>query len=175
MKLNVFETHDRLEHFKKDQEYNIWQGADDCMTRNPLSLALQDKSPYIYIFAHPRTHDDGVTKRMLWQPRLTKPPAQDNSYLFRAISKTDILEICWIIPAREIWKQYQRGNLTEEPTVLWSINQYRFNRKQLETPEHDDLPEEKVKAIYKEIAFNMKENNTSITQASAEASSFLAA
>src|SRR5215470_6737494 len=88
MKLNRLETHDRLQHFVQDQSKNIWQGADDCMKRNPLSLALQDRSPYIYIFAHPRTADDGVTKRMLWQPRLTKPQAQSNSYLFRAKSNS---------------------------------------------------------------------------------------
>lgn len=156
MKLNRLETHDRLEHFKKDQELNIWQGADDCMKRNSLSLALQDKSPYIYMFAHPRTCDDGVTKKMFWQPRLTKPTPQENSYLFRAISKTDVLEICWLIPPKELWSQYQRGNVTEEPTILWSINQFRHNRKQLEAKEHDDLSEDRILAIYREIDASLK-------------------
>lgn len=156
MKVNRLETHDRLEHFKKDQAQNIWQGADDCLKRNPLSLALQDKSPYIYIFAHPRTHDDGVTKRLLWQPRLTKPPAQENSYLFRAISRTDMLEVCWLIPPKELWSQYQKGNVTEEPTVLWSINQFKHNRRDLESNEHDDLPESKVHSIYREVVASLR-------------------
>lgn len=152
MKINRLETHDRLEYFKQDQAQTIWQGATDCLTKNPLSLALQEKSPYIYIFAHPRTSDDGVNKRMLWQPRLTKPKAQTNSFLFRAVSKTDLLEICWLIPPRELWSQYQRGNVTEEPTVLWSINQFLYNRKKLETAEYDDFSDEKVKAIYLDIS-----------------------
>lgn len=156
MKITRLETHDRLEHFKKDQEKTIFHGADDCLRQNPLSLQLQEKSPYIYIFAHPRTADDGITKRILWQPRLTKPKAQTNSYLFRAVSKSDLLEICWLIPPRELWPQYQRGNLTEEQTVLWSINQFLYNRDQLEAAEHDDLSDEKILHIYREIVHNIK-------------------
>ena len=100
MKLNRLETHDRLLYYKKDQSASITQGIDDCLKRNPLSIALQRHSPYVYIFAHPRTADDGYTKRMLWQARLGKPKAQTNSYLFRAKSNADILEICWMIPPR---------------------------------------------------------------------------
>jgi hypothetical protein len=163
MKLNRLETHDRLLQFREKQAKTIWQGADDCLKTNSLSIALQEKSPYIYIFAHPRTADDGLTKRMLWQPRLTKPQAQTNSYLFRAISKTDILEVMWLIPPQELWPQYQRGNITEEPTVLWSINQFKLNRKQLESPEHDDLPEKKVDLIYKEVVRNFKRPNAVVS------------
>src|SRR5882672_2443569 len=113
MKINRLETHDRLMHFKKDQEANIFQGAEDCLKKNPLSLAIQDKSPYVYIFAHPRTADDGVNKRMLWDPRLSIPEPQTNSYLFRAISKTDIIEVIWMLPPVETWPQYKKGNITE--------------------------------------------------------------
>jgi hypothetical protein len=156
MKINRLETHDRLEHFKKDQELNIFQGADDCMNKNPLSLQLQDKCHYIYLFAHPRTADDGVTKKMFWQPRLTKPEAQTNSYCFRAISKTDIIQVCWLLPPRELWSQYRRSNVTEDSTVLWSINEFLYNKKQLEAREHDDLSDEKVEAIYRHIAYSSK-------------------
>jgi len=121
MKLNRLETHDRLLHFKKDQEANIFQGAEDCLKKNPDSLFFQSKSPYIYIFAHPRTCDDGVTKKMFWQPRLWKPKAQTNSYLFRAKSNTDIIEICWLLPPKELWNQYILDNVTEHKEVLWSI------------------------------------------------------
>jgi hypothetical protein len=157
MKVDRLEAHDRLEYFKKDQESNIFQGAEDCLKKNPLSLALQDKSPYIYIFAHPRTADDGINKRMLWQPRLTKPEPQTNSYLFRIVSHTDEIEVFWLLPPTEMWPQYKRGNLTEEDTVLWSINQFQHNRKRMGSPEHDDLPEQKVRAIYKEVVLSMRD------------------
>lgn len=162
MKLNRLETHDRLLHFKKDQEANVFQGAEDCLKKNPLSLALQDRCHYIYMFAHPRTCEDGVTKKMFWQPRLAKPEPQTNSYLFRAISKTDEVEICWLLPPSDMWQQYRQGNITESELVLWSINEFQTNRKNLGKPDHDDLTEKKVKSIYKQI-LGYKEQNEIIT------------
>lgn len=151
MKINRLETHDRLEHFKKDQALNIAQGAEDCLKKNYLSTCLQQYSPYVYLFAHPRTADDGVTKVMYWQPRLTKPQAQTNSYLFRAISNSDNVEICWMLPPQELWLQYTLGQMTEHETVIWSIKQFQNHRMDLERAHLDDLPEEQIKAIYLRI------------------------
>jgi len=151
MKLNRLETHDRLLQLKKEQSINVFQGAEDCIKNNPLSIAIQDKSPYVYIFAHPRTADDGANKRMLWQPRLSKPQPQTNSYLFRAQSKTDLIEVCWMIPPHEVWRQYKVGNVTESGIVEWSIWQYCYNRKQLEVPHEDDMKEEVAVAIFNQV------------------------
>jgi hypothetical protein len=147
MKINRLETHDRLQHLKKEQTSSIVQGLNDCLFKNEYSLALQEKSPYIYIFAHPRTHDNGVDKVMYWQPRLLKPEAQTNSYLFRAISKSDLVEPVWMIPPEEMWPEYKKGNVTEHEVVLWSIDQYINNKKGLERSEPDDLSEEQAKNI----------------------------
>lgn len=151
MKINRLETHDRLLHLKEDQSINIAKGAEDCLKKNQLSLALQEKSPYIYLYAHPRTADDGVTKVMYWQPRLSKPKAQTNSYLFRAQSKTDVIQVCWMIPPREQWAQYKKGNVTEHETVIWSINQFQHNREKLEENDPDDLPDHRGELIYKQV------------------------
>ena len=156
MKLNRLETHDRLLHFKKDQESNIFQGAEDCLKKNPDSLFFQSRSPYVYLFAHPRTADDGTTKIMFWQPRLSKPNAQTNSYLFRAQSHTDLIEMCWMLPPEEIWSQFSIGNVTENEYVLWSIDQYLYHRHRLEKPEPDDLSEEKCRNIREEWIRNKR-------------------
>lgn len=142
MKLNRLETHDRLQYLIKDQSANIYQGAEDCLKKNPLSLAIQERSPYVYIFAHPRTHDNGVDKVMYWDPRLSIPEPQTNSYLFRAISKTDMIEVVWMIPPREQWEQYKLGNVTESNWCLWSINQFLHNKKNLDKPHPEDMSEE---------------------------------
>ena len=151
MKVNILEAHDRLLHFKKDQEVNVFNGADDCMKRNELSLSIQEKSPYVYLFAHPRTADDGVTKVMYWQPRLSVPEAQPNSYLFRGISKTDIVEVIWLLPPAELWKQYEKGNVLEHQDVLYSINMFKTNKQALEAPHPDDFSEEQCKKIMKSV------------------------
>lgn len=151
MKLNTLETHDRLEHFVKDQTQNVFQGCEDCLKKNPLSLAIQEKSPYVYIFAHPRTADDGINKRMLWQPRLSIPKAETNSYLFRANSHSDEILVVWMIPPKEMWEQYDKGKVTEDNEVAWSIEMYKHKRKELEAPHPDDMSEEKARVIMKAI------------------------
>ena len=158
MKLNRLETHDRLLHFKKDQAQNIFQGCEECLKKNPLSLALQEKSTYIYIFAHPRTDDDGVTKKMFWQARLSKPEPQTNSYLFRAISNTDMVEVMWLLPPQEQWKQYNERNVTESNEVLWSIRQFTQNRERMSQPEPEDLPEELGRTILQKVILEHIEN-----------------
>jgi len=155
MKIDRLEAHDRLLHFKQDQEANIMEGFLDCLKKNPLSLALQAKSPYIYIFAHPRTCEDGVTKKMLWQPRLGKPEPQTNSYLFRVESNTENVEICWMIPPREMWPQYKKGNVTEHQIVNWSIDQFTNHRNHLAHPYNDDFSEGRIRSILERIAIEM--------------------
>jgi len=151
MKISLFETHDRLEHFKKDQWETISQGAEDCLKKNRDSLAIQSKCPYVYLFAHPRTADNGIDKRLLWQPRISRPKPQTNSYLFRAISFSDTIEICWLLPPRELWGQYDTGKVTESSIVQWSIHQFEYNREFLEANHPEDLPEARAKEIYKEV------------------------
>ena len=158
MLINRLDAHDRLLHVKKEQAVNVFKGADDCLKRNSLSLALQEKSPYIYMFAHTRTAEDGATKVLYWQPRLSKPKAQSNSYLFRAKSKTDIIEVCWIIPPRELWGQYDKGKVTESEIIVWSIDQFLNNRAELEKPYPDDISDYMGNEIYRKIKQEMKQD-----------------
>lgn len=138
MKINRLETHDRLVHFKKDQDVNVFLGAEECLKKNPDSLKYQSHSPYIYIYSHPRTTDDGLHKRLLWQPRLIKPKPESNSWLFRAASHTDLLEICWLLPDEMLWPQFEANKLASDPDILWSIEQYKHNREALGRPHPED-------------------------------------
>lgn len=158
MKVNRLEAHDRLLHLIKDQSEQVQKGAEDCLKKNPLSLAYQERSHYIYIFGHARTADDGVNKVLYWQPRLSKPEPQSNSYLFRAKSKSDIMEVCWILPPHEVWDQYKEGNIVHTNDIQWSIYQFKHNKEQLGKPFPDDLPKEKCDSILLEIAREMEQN-----------------
>jgi hypothetical protein len=151
MKLNRLDTHDRLLHFKKDQDLNIFQGAEECLKKNPDALKYQAHSSYIYIFAHPRTAEDGINKRLLWQPRLIRPKPESNSYLFRAQSHTDLLEVCWLIPDERLWPQFEANKLTAEPTITWSIEMYCLNRDEIAKPHPEDLSIAKAGQILKTV------------------------
>jgi hypothetical protein len=157
MKINLLETHDRLEHLIKDQSDNVFDGAETCLKCNPLSLAIQDRCPYVYIFAHTRTTEDGLKKRLLWQPRISKPKAQTNSYLFRAQSKSDLIEVVWIIPERHLWPQYESGKVTENDLVNYSVNLFENNRSELEKPHLDDISENVAKIIFQKILNDHKQ------------------
>ena len=148
MKLNLLETHDRFQHFtKKDSEQakTIGECVQDLVDQRPFG------NHAFYIFSHARTDDDDYTKRLIHQPRLTKPKAQTNSMLFKAYPGTDKIKIIWMIPAREMWDQYKKGNVTQSETVAWSIQQFQHNRGELEKKEPDDLTDEQIDAIYRSL------------------------
>lgn len=147
MKINRLDAHDRMQYFS-NQNFDIGTCCQDLINQRPFG-----DHPF-YIFAHARTEDDGINKRLIWQPRLTKPQAQTNSMLFKAYPGTDNIKVIWIIPAPEMWGQYKKGNVTESQIVSESIEAYKTNRKELEASEPDDLPESKIKAIYAEIGRN---------------------
>lgn len=150
MKLNFLETHDRFQHFTK-QSFNISECCQNLINQRPFG-----EYPF-YIFAHARTDDDGVTKRLIWQPRLTKPKAQSNSMLFKTYPGTDVIKVIWMIPAVELWEQYEKGKMTENKTVYESIQAYKTDRSLLEQKEPDDLSDEKIDEIYRELSLDARQ------------------
>lgn len=150
MKINRLETHDRLLQFNKQADY-ISQGCQDCIKNRPEEFG----SHPFYIYAHARTAEDGVTKRLIWQPRLCKPQiVETNSMLFKYYPSTDTIKVIWMIPDERMWNQYTKDNMTESKIVIESINDYRNNRIKLSSSEDDDLSDEKVDAIYTQISMN---------------------
>lgn len=145
MKIDIKDAHDRLEHFKK-QTFDIAECCQDLINKRPFGEYA------FYIFAHARTEDDGVTKRLIWQPRLTKPKSQTNSMLFKAYPGKDILKVIWMIPSREMWSQFEKGKLTENQIICESVDAFQNNREKLEAKESDDLSDEVIDSIYKEIS-----------------------
>jgi hypothetical protein len=149
MKLDRLETHDRYQFFTK-QNFSIAECCQNLINQRPFG-----ENPF-YIFAHARTDDNGFKKRLIWQPRLTKPKSQTNSMLFKAYPGTDVIKVIWIIPPRELWGQYVRGNITSNQTILDSIDKFRYRRYELDRNEPDDLSDEKIDQIYKEISQQAK-------------------
>jgi hypothetical protein len=176
MKINRLDAHDRLQHYSK-QSGDISYQCKSIIDSRPFG-----DHPF-YIFAHTRTIEldekigifnddiqrslldlshkrqykslaDIPSKRLIWQPRLTKPKAQTNSMLFKGYPGSDNIKVIWIIPARELWDQYKKGNITESSTILESINAFENNRRSLEAMEEDDLSDEKINAIYKDLSIN---------------------
>ena len=149
MNVDRLETHDRYEHFTK-QNFSIEACCQNLIDQRPFGDV-----PF-YIFAHARTDDDGVTKRLIWQPRLTKPKAQTNSMLFKAYPGTDIIKIIWMLPVREMWGQYGKGLVCENESVEESIRNFLYHREELEAKEEDDLSDVEIDAVYCALSMSKK-------------------
>lgn len=145
MKITTGETHDRLQHFKK-QSFDIAECCQDLVNQRPFGNSA------FYIFAHTRTDEDGVTKRLIWQPRLTKPRAQTNSMLFKAYPQNDNIKVIWIIPPMETWKQFEKGKVTEDSQIYQSIQAFVNDKENLEAREDDDLTDAQIDGVYRNIA-----------------------
>lgn len=162
MKVNLLEAHDRLQHFQK-QDFNIAECCQDLINQRPFG------SHPFYIFAHARTigmdekwkmfmtgqyatFAQVPEKKLIWQPRLFKPEAQSNSMLFKAYPGSDVIKIIWMIPAIELWDEFETGKITANEMILDSIRTFKTDKKSLEQPEDDDPSEEAANKIYEEIS-----------------------
>ncbi len=161
MKVNILDAHDRLEEVQKQRDV-IGEYCQQIIDAMPFG-----NYPF-YIFAHKReigvderfsafmqggysSLEEVPTHRLIWQPRLTKPKVQTNSMLFKGYPMSDEIKVIWMLPSRELWDQYKKGNLTENKTVIESIYDAENNRERLEAKEPDDLSDEAVEKIYEQI------------------------
>ena len=169
MKINRLETHDRLQKFKQMNSPDIAECCQDLINQRPFGEHA------FYIFAHKRTLDENEridlfrsgkfqylgqvpTHTIIWQPRLTKPKAQTNSMLFKVRPPSDNVEVIWMIPERELWEQYKKDNLTEHQLIVESIHHFEHNRAFLEKKDDDDLSDEQIDAIYRQVSYDAKYN-----------------
>ena len=165
-KVNRLETHDRLQHFLKQKE-SISEGCVECIRNRPEEYGAL---PF-YIFAHKREigldersalfateqfarFDQIPTHRMIWMPRLKKPKSQENSMLFKYYPREDIVKVIWMIPEREVWDQFTKGQMCENNLVSESIFLFMNDKKKLEDDEPDDISDAQAAGIAKEIGIN---------------------
>lgn len=151
LKINHLDAHDRLKHLKS-HDHSIGECVQDIINQAPFG------NRSFYIYAHARLDDDGINTRVLWQPRLSKPKSSTNSMLFKAHPRSDLVDTIWIIPKRELWGQYQKGQLMENETVITSIYNFLNHRQRLDAPDEDDATDEEADAIYKQLAAEAKRN-----------------
>lgn len=174
IKINTLEAHDRYLQFVKQSD-----SLAECI-QNIINQRPYGNHPF-YIFVHSRTvgmdekislYNDDLYKsitdpsyvrkfkdmsevpeaRIIWQPRLTKPSAQTNSMLFKAYPGSDNVKIIWMIPKKELWEQFEKGKVTESNETYISIQNFIHHKDDLEAPEQDDLSDEQINQIYREIS-----------------------
>jgi hypothetical protein len=144
----LLDAHDRLNYISRQADAI----SEECqkIIDNPQIMG----KPVIgvksyYIFAHARTTDGGINKRLLWQVRLTRPEPQENSMLFKVYTENkETLKVIWNIPDRSMWNNYKKGKLIEQEEVIISIDNYLHNKELLGSPDPDDMSDEEVRRYY---------------------------
>jgi hypothetical protein len=177
MKLNLYDVHDRFEHFTS-QSFDIDKTCQNMVDTTPFG-----EHPF-YIFAHKREIDlderkslyeqfwrealisgtpnrfnsiaDVPNARLIWIHRLTKPKAEANSMLFKAYPGSDNIKIIWIIPAQELWEEFSKGKMMGNESICESIHKFKTDKAKLEAKEADDLDDATIDAIYEDISLSMK-------------------
>ncbi len=168
MKLDRLETHDRLLHFNNQSE-DMGKGISECIANVPESI----KCPfYVYGFGKLVGEDEKISlilqrhkkipsERMIWVPKIIKPKASPNSYLFLVRKGTDVVETIWMLPRREYWDQYNPGQLFHNESIWTSIQNYinsphRLNALDANGPTQRDV--EHFRKVMGEEAHKRKAN-----------------
>lgn len=166
MKVNKLDSHDRLLHTQKQSD-EIEKNCRICVQKRPDEFGTW---PF-YIFAHKRTIpleerislfksgsyksiEDVPSHRIIWQPRLKKPKAEENSMLFRYYPKVDYYDVVWIIPDQFLWEEYEKGKMLQSAVVVESISRFKKNKESLEAPLPDEPSEDEARRIYEQISYN---------------------
>lgn len=147
---------------------------NNAITDMIRKIIMQDDflglSPYIYVFAHKRelgiderfslmiqggysSIEETPKARLIWAPRLTKPKAEPNSFLFRIeLNHADDVETVWILPEEELFNLFKKGKVFENQIIHNSIYNFIHNKKELERPHEDDLKDKDAKQVYDAVA-----------------------
>jgi hypothetical protein len=175
MKLNRSETHDRLLQYQKQQQ-SIGDAVFECIRNVPEGI----KSPF-YVYGHSRSvsYDEKVSilldgygeapdARLIWTPRISKPKASPNTYLFLCNKNTDVIQIIWMIPKREIWNEYKPGQMTHNENVWVSIQNFIHFRDEMNAPDKEGPKESDMiewRKVYGEEAhkrINLKKSKKNV-------------
>lgn len=160
MKVDILDAHDRLLFYQKQQD-DISKGIMDCINNVPDSI----KCPF-YIYGHARTVDQEEqlsimqlryekvpAQRLIWMPVVTKPKAAPNTYLFLARKGSDVIDIIWMLPKRELWEQYKPGNLCHNENIWVSIQNFLHCPDVLNAPDKNGPTESDIKHFRMTMGF----------------------
>ncbi len=156
MKVDRLETHDRLLVYQKQQQ-DMNDAVLECIKNVPDTI----RSPF-YVYGHSRTvgYDEKISilvqgseyapdTRLIWMPVITKPKAVPNTYLFLANKNTDVIEIVWMLPKKELWNQYAPKQMCFNENIWVSIQNFIYDKDQLNSPDKNGPTEKQQEEWFK--------------------------
>lgn len=139
--------HENILFFKGNSEQGYCDMVQKIIASKPFG-----KYPF-YIFQFVKRVDD-VTgeKKMYHYPRLTKPEPLPGTTLLKCNPENpEEVTIIWTLPNQENFGLYKSGKLFQDEFVYDCIQKYLKNPQELMKNDPDDLSDEKIMEIYREI------------------------
>lgn len=138
---------DNIHFFKENSEDDYSQ----CIQSLIMSKPFGDNKFYIYSFIK-RVDDASGIKKYYHQPRLTKPDPIPGTTLMRVDPRNPYeATIIWTLPNQENFGLYSVGKMFSDPFVHECVEKYLKNPRDLVRKEPDDLTEEQIREIYKDL------------------------
>lgn len=143
---------DNVAFFKENSE----KGYSEMVQKIIDSKPFGNVKFYIFQFVK-RVDDASGVKVMHHQPRLTKPEPLPGTTLLRCDPENPgQVTILWTLPNRENFNMYKQGRMFSDPFVYECVKKFLENPQSLIEDEPDDLPEEKIRDIYRGIKESKK-------------------
>ena len=148
---------DNTEFWKTNSESSYVQCIQELIQSKPFG----DRKFYIYSFVK-RVDDLSGVKKMYHQPRLTRPEPLPGTTLKKVNPKyPEEATIIWTLPNEENFLLYSTGKMFADPFVYECIQNYINDRKSMIRPDPDDLADNEIRLVYKELADNAKRKKAS--------------
>jgi hypothetical protein len=143
---------ENTEFWKEHSERNYVACIQDLISSKPFG----NRKFYIYSFVK-RVDDMSGVKKMYHQPRLTRPEPLPGTTLMKVDpSSPETATIIWTLPNQENFGLYKAGKMFSDPFVHECIETYLKNPRELMRADPDDLNDEQIKQVYKELKQDLR-------------------
>ena len=138
---------------RENTDFWVQNSSDDwsrCIRDLITSRPFGDRKFYIFTIVK-RVDDAAGIKKMIHQPRLTRPePLHGTTLLKVDPDNPDEVLVVWTLPDEENISLYKFGKLFADEFVHSCIEKYLKRPKELMEPDPEDPNEEQMRQIYKE-------------------------
>jgi hypothetical protein len=146
------ELFDSTQNWKDNSEKNY----SECIQNLIMSAPFGAHKFYIFSFIK-RVDDASGIKKMIHQPRLTKPEPIPGGTLMRVDPRDPYTAtLLWTLPNDQNFNLYKKGKMYADPFVHECIERFKKNPKEMMRPEVDDLTDEQIREIYKDMSMKQK-------------------
>ncbi len=143
---------DNTQYWKENFERDYVKSIQNLIQSKPFG----DHKFYIFSIVK-RVDDDSGIKKMFHQPRLTRPEPVPGTTLIKVDpNDPSVVTIIWTLPNQENFGMYKDGKMFANSFVYECVEKYKKNPKEFMHPDPDDLSENQIREMYKDLKYKAR-------------------